>query len=80
VLLGRSLQPQACVTHVCAMQQACVDACETQGNLQITHSVTRVDILSSTIYAHVDVPKYAIVYAHVNFSNWIKVAHLESAH
>ena len=24
VLLGRSLQPQACVTHVCASQQTCV--------------------------------------------------------
>ena len=41
---------------------------------------TRVDILSPTIYAHVDVLKYATVYAHVNCSNLIKVAHLAGAH
>ena len=37
--------------------------------------VTRVNMLASTIYAHVNVLKYATVYAHVNCSNLIKVAH-----
>ena len=44
------------------------------GNLQITHVC---NTCRHTIFnAHVYVLKYAIVYAHVNCSNWIKVAHL----
>ncbi len=37
------------------------------GNLQITYMCeTRVDIMFSTIYAHADVLKYAVMCAHVN--------------